>query len=191
MWSRVGGDQIARLTSASLEAAGCCGICVKGCSPQNEGDPASPKEHQMDQSSHAQESTLLEEAVTVLFCLVDDVYQNINPNAQRYERLKKLSDSEVIALALFQQLRGNESQRSFLRDLSRFFSHLFPGVVDLAPSSLHRRIRKLRRFLEPLRRAVLRTSSARQKPCSSTRHFCRSCTLGSWGSRQVLRGRPG
>jgi hypothetical protein len=109
----------------------------------------------MDQSSHAQESTLLEEAVTVLFCLVDDVYQNINPDARRYERLKKLSDSEVITLALFQQLRGNESQRSFLRDLSRFYSHLFPGVVDLAPSSLHRRIRKLRRFLEPLRRAVL------------------------------------
>jgi hypothetical protein len=93
--------------------------------------------------------------MTVLFCLVDDVYQNINPNAQRYERLKKLSDSEVIALALFQQLRGIESQRSFLRDLSRFFSHLFPGVVDLAPSSLHRRIRKLRCFLEPMRRAVL------------------------------------
>ncbi len=109
----------------------------------------------MDRSEHAQGYALLEEAVTVLFCLVDDVYQTINPNAQRYERLKKLSDSEVITLALFQQLRGIESQRSFLRDASRFFSHLFPGVIGLAPSSLHRRIRKLRRFLEPMRRAVL------------------------------------
>jgi DDE family transposase len=109
----------------------------------------------MEQPKCIRASTRLEEALTVLFCLVDDVYQNINPNAQRYERLKKLSDSEVIALALFQQLRGIESQRSFLRDLSRFFSHLFPGVVDLAPSSLHRRIRKLRCFLEPMRRAVL------------------------------------
>src|SRR5919199_6782300 len=109
----------------------------------------------MDRSEHAQGFALLEEAVTVLFCLVDDVYQTINPDGWRYERLKKLSDSEVITLALFQQLRGIESQRSFLRDLSRFFSHLFPGVVGLAPSSLHRRIRKLRRFLEPMRRAVL------------------------------------
>ena len=109
----------------------------------------------MDRSEHAQGFALLEEAVTVLFCLVDDVYQNINPDGRRYERLKKLSDSEVITLALFQQLRGIESQRSFLRDLSRFFSHLFPGVVDLAPSSLHRRITKLRRFLEPMRRDVL------------------------------------
>ena len=48
-----------------------------------------------------------------------------------------------------------ESERSFLRDAERFFSHLFPGVVGLAPSSLHRRIRKLRRFLEPLRRTIL------------------------------------
>jgi hypothetical protein len=109
----------------------------------------------MHQSEHAREFALLEEALTVLFCLVDDLYQNVNPNGRRYESLKKLTDSEVITLALFQQLRGVESQRSFLRDASRFFSHLFPGVVGLAPSSLHRRIRKLRCFLEPLRRAVL------------------------------------
>jgi len=109
----------------------------------------------MNRSHHAQGFALLEEAVTVLFCLVDDGYRNINPNAQCYESLKKLSDSEVITLALFQQLRGLESQRSFLRDASRFFSHLFPGVIGLAPSSLHRRIRKLRCFLEPMRRAVL------------------------------------
>jgi hypothetical protein len=97
----------------------------------------------------------LEEAVMVLFCLVDDAYRALNPRGDRYGPLKKLSDSEVLALALFQQLRGVESERSFLRDAERFFSHLFPGVVGLAPSSLHRRLRKLRRFLEPLRRAVL------------------------------------
>ena len=108
----------------------------------------------MDQSEHAQGFALLEEALTVLFCLVDDVYQNVNPDGWHYERLKKLSDSEVITLALFQQLRGTESQRFFLRD-ARFFPHLFPGVVGLAPFSFHRRIRKLRRFLEPLRRAFL------------------------------------
>ena len=60
-----------------------------------------------------------------------------------------------MTLALFQQLRGIESQRAFVRDAARFFSHLFPGVIGLAPSSLHRRIRKLRSFLEPMRRAVL------------------------------------
>ncbi len=95
-----------------------------------------------------------EEAITVLFCLVDDAYEGLNPRARRYEGLKRLSDSEVLALALLQQLRGVESQRSFLRDAERFLSRLFPGVVGYAPSSFHRRVRRLRRFFEPLRRAV-------------------------------------
>jgi hypothetical protein len=96
-----------------------------------------------------------EEAVIVLFCLIDDAYCNLNPQGDGYGALKRLSDSEVITLALFQQLRGVESERSFLRDAERFFSHLFPGVVGLHPSSFHRRVRKLRRFLEPLRRALV------------------------------------
>ena len=97
----------------------------------------------------------LEGAATVLFCLVDDAYRLLNSKGDGYGALKRLSDSEVITLALFQQLRGVESERSFLREVTRFFSHLFPGIVGLHPSSLHRRIRKLRRFLEPLRRAIL------------------------------------
>jgi Transposase DDE domain len=109
----------------------------------------------MAHAHHTRRLDHTEEAITVLFCLVDDAYANLNPRARRYEGLKRLSDSEVLALALFQQLRGVESQRSFLRDTERFFSHLFPGVVGLAPSSFHRRERKLRRFLELLRRAVV------------------------------------
>jgi hypothetical protein len=98
---------------------------------------------------------LLEEAVTILFCRIDDAYYRLNPEGRSYETLKELSDSEVMTLALFQQLRGVESERSFLREVARFFSHLFPGVVGLHPSSLHRRVRNLRRYFEPLRRAIL------------------------------------
>ena len=43
----------------------------------------------------------LEEAVTVLFCLVDDAYRNLNPRWEGYDALKRLSDSAVITLALF------------------------------------------------------------------------------------------
>src|ERR687889_79917 len=109
----------------------------------------------MAQPNHTPRLAETEEALTVLFCLIDDAYAHLNPRARCYESLKRLSDSEVIALALFQQLRGVESERSFLRDAERFFSHLFPGVVGLHPSSFHRRLRKLRRFLEPLRRDIL------------------------------------
>jgi hypothetical protein len=93
--------------------------------------------------------------MTVLFCQIDDAYYRLNPKGRSYQTLKELSDSEVITLALFQQLRGIGSERSFLREAARFFSHLFPGVVGFHPSSFHRRVRKLRRFLEPLRRAIL------------------------------------
>jgi hypothetical protein len=109
----------------------------------------------MAHEHHTRRFARTEEAIIALFCLVDDAYRYLNPGARRYESLKRLSDSEVIALALFGQLRGIESERSFLRDAERFFSHLFPGVVGLHPSSFHRRVRKLRRFLEPLRRDVV------------------------------------
>jgi hypothetical protein len=63
--------------------------------------------------------------------LVDEAYTHLNPRALCYGSLKRLSDSEVVALALFQRLRGVQSERSLLRDAERFFSHLFPGVVGL------------------------------------------------------------
>jgi hypothetical protein len=94
----------------------------------------------MAHPEHAAGFALLEEAVTVLFCRIDDTYVHLNPRGEHYASLKQLSDSEVLTLALFQQLRGVESERSFLREVARFFYHLFPGVVGLHPSSFHRRI---------------------------------------------------
>ncbi len=109
----------------------------------------------MARMQHTPTLASLEEAITVLFCLIDDAYALLNPKGRGYESLKKLSDSEVLTLALLQQLRGIESERSFLRDIQRFFAHLFPGVVGMHLSSLHRRVRKLGRFVESLRRSVL------------------------------------
>src|SRR5215207_7760495 len=106
---------------------------------------------------HTERFARTEDAVTVLFCLTDDACAQLNPKAKSYESIKRLSDSEILTLVLLQQLRGVlESERSFLRDAQRFFSHLFPGVVGFHPSSFHRRLlRRLRRFLEPLRRVIL------------------------------------
>jgi hypothetical protein len=108
----------------------------------------------MAHTQHTPTLASLEEAITLLFYVVDDAL--LNPRAKRYESLKRLCDSEVLTLALFQQPRGVESERSFLlRDLQRFFVHLFPGVAGIHPSSLHRLLRRLRGYLEPLRRTVL------------------------------------
>src|SRR5215207_5829472 len=83
------------------------------------------------------------------------ILSHLNPQANCYEAIKRLSDCEVLSLALLKQLRGVESERSLLSDAQRFFAHLFPAVVGVHPSSLHRRVRRLRRFMEPLRRAIL------------------------------------
>jgi hypothetical protein len=130
----------------------------------------------MAQPNHTPRLLETEEALTVLFCLIDDAYAHLNPRARCYESIKRLSDSEVIALALFQQLRGVESERSFLRDAQRFFSHLFPGVVGLHPSSFHRRVRKLRRFWNPCGETSSPRWSAIRRRCSSTLLCFRCCT---------------
>jgi len=75
---------------------------------------------------HTPRLAATEEAVIVLFCLIDDAYRVLNPRGDRYGALKRLSDSEIVTLALVQQLRGTESQRSFLRDAERFFLAPFP-----------------------------------------------------------------
>jgi hypothetical protein len=65
------------------------------------------------QENHVLEYTPVEEAIAVLFCFID-AYRNLNPKGHHYQALKWLSDSEIITLALFQQLRGMESERSFI-----------------------------------------------------------------------------
>ena len=69
----------------------------------------------MAHTQHTHSLPDLEEALTVLFCLIDDRYRLLNPRgARRYESIKRLSDSESITLALLQQLRGVQSDRSYV-----------------------------------------------------------------------------
>ena len=60
-----------------------------------------PKGLQMDQPQITPRLALLEEALTILFCRVDDIYYRLNPKVVCYQTFKELSDSEVITLALF------------------------------------------------------------------------------------------
>jgi hypothetical protein len=60
----------------------------------------------MAHTQHTPPLERLEEGVTVLLCLIDDAYALINPPPRRYESIKRLSDTEVITLALFQQSFG-------------------------------------------------------------------------------------
>ena len=57
----------------------------------------------MAHTQHTPAPASLEEAITLLFCLVDDAYASLNPRGDSLRALMKLSDSEVLTLALFQQ----------------------------------------------------------------------------------------
>ena len=89
----------------------------------------------MARAHHAPGLARAEGSVTVLFCLADDAYATLNPRGRTYyEPLKRLSGSEALTLALpRQQLRGVESERSFLRDAERFLARLFPGAWSGSP----------------------------------------------------------
>ena len=60
----------------------------------------------MAQAQHTPQAALLEEAITNLFCQIDNAYRILNPRGGLYVSLKRLSDSEVLALAIFQQSYG-------------------------------------------------------------------------------------
>ena len=83
----------------------------------------------MAQPTHTQLLAQTEEALTILYCLVHDACSPLNPNGRRYDLPKRLSDSQIIAITLLQPLWGVQSERSFLRDTQKYFSHLFPGMV--------------------------------------------------------------
>jgi hypothetical protein len=47
----------------------------------------------MAHPQHTPALASLEEAITVLFCLLDDTYALLNPDGRSHESLKRLSDS--------------------------------------------------------------------------------------------------
>jgi hypothetical protein len=63
----------------------------------------------MAQAELTPQLALLEEAMIVLSCRIDDTHYRLNPKGRHYDTFKELSDSEVMTLTLFQQLRGIES----------------------------------------------------------------------------------
>ncbi len=109
----------------------------------------------MARAQHTPPLVHLEEAITVLFCLVDDAYKLLNPKCPSHESLKRLSDSEVLTGSLAAASWRGERTLLPARRPTVLRPPLPRGCEDAPPSSLHRRVRRLRRFLEPLRRAVV------------------------------------
>jgi hypothetical protein len=144
----------------------------------------------------------LEEALTVLLCLIDDAYTTLTtreePTALRNPQ-PPLGFGGHRYIVLFQQLRGVESERSFLRDCEsgssrtcsqEWWDSILPHSFLIQPA----RVKKLRRYLEALRREILpELVGEPERPCLWTRRCWKSSIRARFLSRRVgeaLRREP-
>ena len=85
-----------------------------------------------------------EEMFLLVFCLIDDLYNQLVPDTVRYrpgyDRIA-FSDSEVITLSIMQEAHANDAEVSFYRLVSKDYRHLFPKLIER--SRYHRRRKAL------------------------------------------------
>jgi hypothetical protein len=158
----------------------------------------------MAQHNHTPRLAATEEAVIVLFCLIDDAYYyaQLNPSRRRHESLKRLSsDSEVRRCSRSHLPSTAPRHVESALVLGRRREVLLPSILlpslrrrdrPCAPSSLHRRVRKLRRFLEPLGRNVVAELIGDPETLVVDSTLLSRCwTRGRSGSRRVSMGPRG
>jgi Transposase DDE domain len=88
----------------------------------------------MAHTNHTPRLAYTEEAITVLFCLIDDAYRILNPHgAHSYESIKRLSDSEVITLALPSAAEGRRVGALVLAGCREVLLPPVPGSGGTAP----------------------------------------------------------
>jgi len=85
-----------------------------------------------------------EELFLILYCIVDELYQEVTP---AWIRLRNgadrmaMTDSEIITLSIMQEGRSNDSELSFHRVVQKDYLHLFPDLISR--SRYHRRRKDL------------------------------------------------
>jgi len=96
----------------------------------------------------------MEEVFTIVLTVVDDAYKKLFVNQAYFRRSPNaapaFTDSEVLTLALVQELAGYESQHAWWEYVNKNYRYLFPKLCDR--TRYGRRLRRLRTGLELLRR---------------------------------------
>jgi hypothetical protein len=150
----------------------------------------------------------LDALLTCLYVLVDDLL----PPRRRFGRPPRISDSELICLAIAQVLLDCPQERRFLRGAKRRLGHLFPYIPG--QSGFNKRLRGLApRLLEAIVLLArlspsfcdrLRLLDSTPVPCAASREtvrrsalaglggygYCRSHSRWFWGFRLYLLCSP-
>lgn len=82
-----------------------------------------------DYSIH--ESLNLSDFFLVTYVIIDNLYHQITPDEIRFRRnyfQAKLSDSEVITIALVGELQGITSEKVWISFVGKNYKHLFPNL---------------------------------------------------------------
>ena len=104
---------------------------------------------------YIQEVENLTDLFTIIYTIVDDIYNNIIPIDIRNRRNikdSKLSDSEIIIISIVGELLTIDSEKSFFSWLSREYKYLFPKLGDRtrfnrAKRNLYSVIKKIREYI--------------------------------------------
>lgn len=97
----------------------------------------------------------LTDLFTIIYIIVDDIYNNIIPIGIKYIRNtkdSKLSDSEIIAISIVRELLTINSEKVFFSLLSRKYKYVFPklGVrtrFNRTKRNLHSAINEIRDYI--------------------------------------------
>lgn len=105
----------------------------------------------------------VETFLTVLYCVLDELYQTHAPTllAGKVGTKPEFSDSEVLTLMVAQHWCGFQKEATFLRFIQNNYLHLFPRLLD--QSQFNRRARNLCWLLNRLRFEILQQMGALQE----------------------------
>ena len=104
---------------------------------------------------YIQEVKNLTDLFTIIYTIVDDIYNNIIPITIRNRRNikdSKLSDSEIIAISIVGELLTIDSEKAFFSLLNREYKYLFPNLGDRTrfnrtKRNLHSVIKEIREYI--------------------------------------------
>ena len=105
----------------------------------------------------------VETFLTVLYCVIDELYQTHAPHllAGKVGAKPEFSDSEVLTLMIAQHWCGFQKEATWLRFVQNNYLDLFPRLLD--QSQFNRRARNLYWLLNSLRQKILQQMQVLQE----------------------------
>ena len=94
------------------------------------------------QDNYTTEIETMEDFILTVYVIIDDIYKEVVPSSvSKRKRVSdaKMSDSEIITIALCGELMGVDSENAWYNFVKRNYRHLFPSICSLTRFNRTRR----------------------------------------------------